>query len=189
VPPIEVRLHLEREDGRAAERFVTGEPVALVLTVRNPGDQPWRLPLSSSQSHDFAIGAPDGRELWRWSAGRRFAQQLGELALGPGEERLFRATWTPEHVGSPLPGRYRAAGWLGGGRARGPGAEFEFRVSARERAGAGLPHDLAARARVVPHALRPGNDASAASASSTSASVWSAESWKRISSSPRGTTG
>lgn len=129
-PPIEVRLHLEREDGRSAERFVAGETVGLVLTVRNPGETPWRLGLSTAQSHDFAIGTSDGQELWRWSADRRFAQRLGELALEPGEERRFRTHWRPAHAALP-PGRYRAAGWIGG-RSRGPGAELEFRVAARD---------------------------------------------------------
>lgn len=129
-PEVAVRLQLEGADGRPVDRFAGGEPIELVLTVRNAGDDAFRLPLSSAQSHDFAIGAMDGGELWRWSSGRRFAQQLGELALAPGEERSFRATWQPADPAALPPGRYRAAGWLGGGRERGPGDEREFSLRA-----------------------------------------------------------
>ncbi len=111
----EARLRLEREDGRQADTLAAGETLVLVLTLRNPADSPLRLPLSTAQTHDFSITTDDGRELWRWSAGRRFAQVLTELELAPGEERSFRGAWSQRSAdGSPAPpGRYRAGAWIG----------------------------------------------------------------------------
>jgi hypothetical protein len=110
-PPFQARLGLERTDGRAADVFEAGASVVLVLTLRNPTDAPQTLALATAQTHDFAISTRTGPEVWRWSAGRRFAQMLTELRLAPGEEKSFRATWSP---GPALaPGRYRAEGWVG----------------------------------------------------------------------------
>ena len=123
---LEARLRLEREDGRPLGSLRPGETLRLVLTLRNAADSVRRLSLPTAQTHDFAIASDGGRELWRWSAGRRFAQVLGELELRPGEERRFLATW---HCapGSP-PGRYRAEASL---TARGAGIRVEpveFRI-------------------------------------------------------------
>jgi hypothetical protein len=121
----EVRLEVQREDGRAAGVFAPGEAVALVVVLRNPGDAPRSLSLATAQTHDFAVSGPDGRELWRWSAGRRFAQVLTELALAPGEEKRFRETCP---AGVLAPGRYRAEAWLGTGAARLRAPPVDFRV-------------------------------------------------------------
>ena len=100
----EARLRLEREDGRQADTLAAGETLVLVLTLRNPADSPLRLSLPTAQTHDFSITTDDGRELWRWSAGRRFAQVLTELELAPGEERSFRGAWSQRSAdGSPAP--------------------------------------------------------------------------------------
>ena len=133
-PGVEVRLAVEREDGAEARAFAPGEPLVLVLTLRNAGAAPWRRSLPTAQTHDFAVVAPDGRELWRWSAGRMFAQMLGELVLAPGEVQSFRARWSPEPA--PAPGSYRARGWIAGD---GPGAGLELRVGPQGRISTGVP--------------------------------------------------
>jgi hypothetical protein len=118
-PPLEARLTLERQDGRATRTFAAGEELVLVLTLRNPSAAPQRLPLPSAQSYDFAVSTHDGRDVWRWSAGRRFAQMLTELALAPGEEKVFRERWSQQSQGGARvpPGRYRAAASVGTGGA------------------------------------------------------------------------
>jgi hypothetical protein len=117
---LEARLTLEREDGRAALSIAPGEALVLVLTVRNPGGAPQRVALPSAQTHDFAVSTHAAREIWRWSAGRRFAQILTELELAPGEERSFRESWPARGPdGAPVAsGRYRAEAWVGSGAAR-----------------------------------------------------------------------
>ncbi len=117
--PLEARLVLQREDGRVARAFAPGEALALVLTLRNPSGAPQSVALPSAQTHDFAVSTLDGREVWRWSGGRMFAQMLSELSLAPGEERSFREGWNPRRPdGAPIaPGRYRAEAWVGPGAA------------------------------------------------------------------------
>src|SRR5690606_769700 len=44
------------------------------------------------QAFDFGVDQ-DGRELWRWSAGRAFSQAVVRRALEPGRLYLFTAAW------------------------------------------------------------------------------------------------
>lgn len=44
------------------------------------------------QAFDFVV-EQDGRELWRWSAGRAFSQAVVRRALEPGRLYLFTAAW------------------------------------------------------------------------------------------------
>jgi hypothetical protein len=78
----------------------------LALRVRNASEAARSLELPSAQLYDFAVFA-DGRELWRWSRGRRFAQMLTELRFEAGEEKVWRETLGPT-AGALSPGRYRA---------------------------------------------------------------------------------
>ena len=105
---------MQNSDGREARDFGRIEPVTLVLTVRNRADEPRSLTLPSSQTHDFAVSAGAGDEVWRWSAGRMFAQMLTEVTLAAGESRTFSETWDqvcsddrPAAVGP-----YRLVGWI-----------------------------------------------------------------------------
>ena len=123
---LDVGLELQRQEGRAADAFERGETVVLVVAVRNPTDAPQRLSLTTAQTHDFTISTRDGREVWRWSAGRRFAQMLTEIALSPGEEKSFRGTWSPDSALAP--GRYRADAWIGASRSGPRAAAVDFRI-------------------------------------------------------------
>ena len=107
-PPCEARLELEAADGAARARFAAGEPVVLVLRVRNPSELAASLELPSAKLYDFALFAAD-REVWRWSQGRAFAQMLTELHFEPGEEKVWREKLDPA-AAKLLPGRYRAEG-------------------------------------------------------------------------------
>lgn len=84
-----------------------------VLAARNPGPGPRRLCFPTAQAFEARVLA-GGRELWRWSAGRAFAQVVTELELGPGEERR----WTFDLPELP-PGTYVVEAWLAAGGAAG----------------------------------------------------------------------
>jgi hypothetical protein len=73
-----------------AESF--SDSVRFSLQVTNASTAPVRLTFSSAQLFDFLV-SQDGREVWRWSADRAFAQALHELILAPGETRAFDAVW------------------------------------------------------------------------------------------------
>ncbi|MFB6096709.1 MAG: BsuPI-related putative proteinase inhibitor [Haloferacaceae archaeon] len=82
------------------------DAVEFVLTVSNPDPDPVELRFRSSLAVDFAV--LDGeREVWRYSDGRAFAQQLRTDRLEPGESPLASATWR-----ACAPGEYRVRATL-----------------------------------------------------------------------------
>ncbi len=90
---LEIRVSLHDGDGREVRGFRQVEPVTLVLTVWNRGDQSRSLTLPTSQTHEFVVSGGAGDEVWRWSAGRMFAQRLTEVTLAAGDSRTFSETW------------------------------------------------------------------------------------------------
>lgn len=73
--------------------YAPGEPITVTLRVVNPTGKPVRLSFPTAQRFDLVLEDGGGREVWRWSAGRLFAQVLGQEILGPsGGEFLARAT-------------------------------------------------------------------------------------------------
>lgn len=112
--PFELELRAERPAGGSAAALRAGEPVALVLRVRNTSGAVQRISCSSARTYDFAVAGPDGSELWRHSLGRMYAQMLTEIVFEPGEEKEFRATWEPASRPETrlAPGSYRVRGWL-----------------------------------------------------------------------------
>jgi hypothetical protein len=72
--------------------YAPNEPIRLTLKVVNETPKLVSLSFLSAQRFDLIIQDQQGREVWRWSAGRVFAQILGEEMLKPsGGEFLSRA--------------------------------------------------------------------------------------------------
>jgi hypothetical protein len=84
---------------------VIRDSVQLVLHATNPTSSPVTLEFSTAQRYDFVVTDANGREVWRWSADRMFAQALGREVLAAGATRQYREVW----VGA-RPGRYTALG-------------------------------------------------------------------------------
>lgn len=84
---LELRLDVEREV------YNLGDPIPLVLAVTNTTNRPKTLNFSSGQRYDFVV-TQDGREIWRWSAGKAFIQALGLVTIQPNETLRFRETWS-----------------------------------------------------------------------------------------------
>ncbi len=127
---LEVRVSLQTSDGREARGIGQSEFVRLGLTVLNRSDRPRSFTLPTSQSYDFVVVAGAGREVWRWSTGRMFAQMLTEVTLAPGESKTFSETWDQLcDDGRPAPvGAYRLVGSVPvlTGLAISPPIEFEI---------------------------------------------------------------
>ncbi len=115
-PDFETRLTLKNAAGEAAREFRGGETVTLVVTLRNRADAPRTLTLPTSQTHDCLVYDGNHKEVWRYSAGRMFAQMITEMTLAPGESRAFTVTWKQiDAQGRPLPpGDYEVVGLVPG---------------------------------------------------------------------------
>jgi hypothetical protein len=109
---LELTLHLGDGAGDETATATRDEPVTLRLVLRNGGTAAHRIQYSSARTYDVSVLAPDGRELWRWSHGRMFAQMISDVALDPDESREFRVTWDQRtNDGATVPpGRYEAVG-------------------------------------------------------------------------------
>lgn len=71
-----------------------GEEVLITLIKTNITRSPITLRYSTAQRFDFIIRrSQTGREVWRWSRGRSFAQVTSQVILRPGESQVFRARW------------------------------------------------------------------------------------------------
>lgn len=109
-PALSLTLRSDR-----AEYFL-GQPVQLELTLTNLGRIPISVSVPTSQLYDFAV-LRDGREVWRWSAGRVFPMEVTEIVLAPGQTGSYKAAWDQRDAQgrSVVAGRYVAVGvWLGG---------------------------------------------------------------------------
>jgi len=132
----ETRLSLTDAAGKEAHAFSARDPVTLIVTIRNRSDAPRTLTLPTSQTHDCIVYAGNDKEVWRWSAGRMFAQVITEQTFTPGESRTIAVRWDlTDPKGAPLPpGDYRAVGLIPG---RSPGARSEPVVFTIRPPGAG----------------------------------------------------
>lgn len=119
-PHFETRLVLKDTAGRESSAFQRSDRITLAVIIRNRSNVPRTLTVPSSQTYDCIVYAGDNKEVWRWSAGRMFAQVITELTFAPGESRTFTATWDlTDRTGSPLsPGDYSVVGLVPG---RAPG--------------------------------------------------------------------
>jgi hypothetical protein len=89
-----------------ALEVTVGDEVAFSFSVVNAGDRPVERTFRDACRADFAVSA-DGREVWRYSDGRAFAQAVSTAEFQPGEAATFEAVW-PE----PAPGEYTAEATL-----------------------------------------------------------------------------
>jgi len=95
--------------------YAAGEAIPFEMVLRNRSTtQPAMLTFPSGQDFDVVVSSADGREVWRWSAGRFFTQVVRDITLAPGEERRFSATWDQRtDAGSAAPaGAYQATAVL-----------------------------------------------------------------------------
>ncbi|RQG99757.1 BsuPI-related putative proteinase inhibitor [Natrarchaeobius oligotrophus] len=79
----------------------TGQPsVEFAFGVRNVGSEAVDLQFADAARAEFVV-QDEGREVWRFTDGRAFAQVLGSDRLAPDEETTYEERWD-----DPQPGEY-----------------------------------------------------------------------------------
>jgi hypothetical protein len=74
-----------------------GQTVRLTIRLVNNGGTEALLTFPSAQKYDFWV-TDKGREVWRWSSGHVFAQELVKQPIGGQTGAVFAESWTS---GSP----------------------------------------------------------------------------------------
>jgi hypothetical protein len=72
-----------------------GRHVKFALRVTNHGAKRIELNFPSGQTHDVVVLDTKGREVWRWSAGRMFTQNLQNKTLASNETITVEEEWAP----------------------------------------------------------------------------------------------
>lgn len=99
LPPLDLRLPTLLTANLAV---AVTDVVTFTFTVTNGATAPATIEFPTAQQYDFAVtNIATGGVVWRWSAGRLFAQMLGTRILAPGEKLVFTEQWTPT-VKGPL---------------------------------------------------------------------------------------
>lgn len=125
-------LQVEISTDRRVYRL--GEPITITLSVTNRGGMPAPLTFTTSQRYDLTASR-SGRELWRWSHGRAFAQVIQNINVRPGETISFEETWdqTDKDGDQVPPGSYKIVGWLTAeGREQTTRSSVEIRITEPE---------------------------------------------------------
>ncbi len=73
--------------------FLTGQPVDIRLEVRNAGDPPITFSFTTAQRYDVVVWNDDCKEVWRWSAGRMFAQVVQSTSVSGHGRVVYHIPW------------------------------------------------------------------------------------------------
>ena len=75
-----------------------GQSVRLTIRLVNNGGTATDLTFPTSQRYDFWV--TDGStEVWRWSAGRMFTQEVNRLQIGGQTGAVFAESWSASRTG------------------------------------------------------------------------------------------
>ena len=77
-----------------------GEEVRFAFHVTNSSTKRVELRFPSGQTHDVIVLDSQGREVWRWSAGRMFTQSMQTKLIGAADTVTFSETWKPQNPGT-----------------------------------------------------------------------------------------
>lgn len=70
------------------------EPINITLTIFNHTEDTVTFTFTSSQRYDFSIKR-EGKNIWRWSANKAFAQVMGKEKIEPRESLVYKETYRP----------------------------------------------------------------------------------------------
>lgn len=85
-----------------------GQPVRIAFRIRNASNKSLTYNFSSGQKYDVTIQDAGGQEVWDWSQGMRFAQNLTAVTILPGRSISYFVLWNGygRSGRAATPGRY-----------------------------------------------------------------------------------
>lgn len=75
------------------KHFRPHKNVTVIFSYCNLSDRPRRLRYDDARLYDFVTMRHHGREIWRWSDGRKYGRDGRSMLLKPGECRTFNVDW------------------------------------------------------------------------------------------------
>jgi hypothetical protein len=73
--------------------FLAGRPIEVSLVASNGGNAPVAFSFPTAQRYDVIIWDDDCKEIWRWSAGRMFAQVVQSMSVPAHGSVTYRILW------------------------------------------------------------------------------------------------
>jgi hypothetical protein len=107
--------------------FPADEIVPLRVSITNTGDKDATLTYPTGQKYEFSVTDSTGAEVWQWSAGRSFTQEIVAVKVKPTENYNF---FGRIDAGLLPPGVYTATAWITAEELAGEKISLEFKISA-----------------------------------------------------------
>jgi hypothetical protein len=100
-PVAGVRPKAGAEKGMLSHVMVdtTQGAVRFAIEVTNDSRKRVELTFPDGRTHDFLVLDANGREVWRWSAGRLFTQGMQNRLLDAHDSAVYAEQWTPKARG------------------------------------------------------------------------------------------
>jgi hypothetical protein len=114
-PSFVTTLAIRNSAGTPTATFDPGEPIELLLSVRNRLSTPAIVQFPTSRQSDFVVvSRASGNVIWKWSDGKSFTLAQTELEFAANETKTFSVTWNQtDSSGQQVPsGEYEARGVL-----------------------------------------------------------------------------
>jgi hypothetical protein len=114
-PSFATTLAIRNNAGTPTATFDRGEPIELLLSVRNRLDTPATVEFPTGRQSDFVVvSRTSGNVTWKWSDGKSFTLALTEIEFAANETKTFSVIWDQtDSSGQPVPsGDYEARGVL-----------------------------------------------------------------------------
>lgn len=90
------------------ETFPRDEIIPLRISVTNTDSKDIKLTFTTAQRQEFTAVDERGKEVWRWSSGKMFAQQVTEMKIEAGATYNF---FGKIEAGVLPAGKYKISGW------------------------------------------------------------------------------
>ncbi|MBS2968354.1 hypothetical protein J9317_06225 [Metabacillus sp. KIGAM252] len=80
----------------------------LKLTIHNDTDRKKIFTFQTGQTYELTVLDSEGKEMYKYSKGKMFTQAIRELALQPGEKKVYQEVWGYDQQGQKAsPGEYK----------------------------------------------------------------------------------